>query len=327
MKTWSVKTRGKDSKIVVIEVQAGDRKDLFNKLKQMGVSAIQITETTLRNTSNSKALFAKSKYIILALIAVLTIFVLCLLIYENKKVDNLAINEKPKSPIKNQSPKAIPSSPKKDVVIQEEPKKVVKERPKVGMWTDEDGNLRRPDGSYFWKNKEKPVTIDLTSRYPEQKAFKHTSEIALAHILQIKPGEPIENWVQYGEKFNEDFRQAMLSKIEILPSDSEEVKELKNAVIDLKDELSRRVRGGEDAAKIMNDTRAELQRMGELTKQIEDEAVSVVKGMSLSDDELVKFSDKVNQMLQDQNLPPLSNPKLFYIKMKYNTRKVKNEND
>ena len=105
------------------------------------------------------------------------------------------------------------------------------------------------------------------------------------------------------------------------------MKELKNAVIDLKDELARRVRGGEDAARIMNDTRAELQRMGELTKQIEDEAVSVVEGMSLSDDELVKFSDKVNQMLQDQNLPPLSNPKLFYIKMKYNTRKVKNEND
>ena len=193
---------------------------------------------------------------------------------------------------------------------------------KVGMWTDEDGNLRRPDGSYFWKNTEKPTRIDLTSRYPEQSAFKHISEIALAHILQINPGEPIENWVAYGEKFNEDFKLAMLNKIEIFSEDSEAVKNLKLGVMDLKDELAQRVRRGENPAKILNETRSELQRMGEACKQIEEDAIEAIKGSELTDDDLRKFSDRVNLLLEKEGLPPITNPKIFYIKLKYNSRKA-----
>lgn len=316
MGKWIVNFRDKSGGLKTVIISAESRTEVFDQMAKRGVSAVSVRESNCKG-SNKFGMRFSMRLISCCLATVCFIAFLLILL---KQPDRVSVVENDQLESLKQITEVTISRTDHSNSCELSQAPIENPRRRRGLWTDEDGNLRRPDGTYFRKNTKPPTKVNLTERFPEQKAFKYSSEIDLAHLVQIKPGEPIENWVKYGEAFNRDFLQSMLDHIEISPDDSSDVRALKEAVKELKLEIVKRVREGADPAQLVNETREELQRMGEISEMIRGQMLELVKGENFSDDELLEFQSRVNDKLIEQNLPPITNPRFYLIQMRYNTR-------
>lgn len=246
------------------------------------------------------------------------------------RVEQVSTSERPKKKTVKANPPKAPTAKADTTMAEPEPepyKETPEELRRNGMWTDEDGNLRRRDGSYFFgkPNKEKPLKVDLRSRHPEQTAFNRPSEIAIAHVLMIEPGEPIENWVKVGKRFTEDFKESLKERIEILPTDDDYVKELKRAVIAAKEELRQRMNKGEDVAEIINESRAELERLGQYREELKRQVLEIANDPDMTERDLDELSKAADEMLKDKGVPTLSNSKMFMLQLRLAATKAKEQ--
>ena len=331
MANYLVTYRKADGKQAQENFSAEDRAELFRILGKRGISARRIEETVNEKARKPGDGSAKKstlvKYALSAMVAIVAVVAGVFWFASGDEPEQKPSKEiRPKKRIVEQKPAKPTPLPKAEPAPQPY-KESPEELRRNGMWTDEDGNLRRRDGSYFFgkPNKEKPMQVDLRSRHPEQTAFKRSSEISIAHVLMIEPGEPIENWVKFGKRFNEDFKASLDEKIEILPDDDEYVKELKRAVIETKEELRRRMNQGEDVAEIINEARAELERLGQYREDIKQQVLEIAKDPELSDGDLEDLSKAADEMLKDKGVPTLSNSKIFKLQLRLAAKKAKEQ--
>ncbi len=324
MKRFTVTYRTEDGKLTHEQFAAESKSELFKILSAKRISAIRIAEAR----SEAKVRHHNtglSRFVVCA-VAVVALFLVLLWFVSGNATNNQTVAPKHTkgriaevTPVKAQVPKPEPEP--------EPYKETPEELRRNGMWTDEDGNLRRRDGSYFFgkPNKEKPLNVDLSSRHPEQTAFKRSSEISIAHVLMIEPGEPIENWVKFGKRFNDDFKASLNEEIKILPEDDDYVKELKQAVISTKAELKRRMEQGEDVAEIINETRAELERLGQYREEIKKHVLEIARDPHMTDGDLEDLSKAADEMLRDKGVPTLSNSKIFMLQLKLAASKAREQ--
>ena len=328
MANYLVTYRVKDGKQVRECFAASNRPELFNMLKERGISATHIEETSgkIKRTGQEKrpttTLF---KYSVAAvLVAGLSIGLFWAIANGNSDKKPTITKQPAKQGLTSKPTRVAPST---NAPASEPYKESPEELRRNGMWTDEDGNLRRRDGSYFFgkPNKEKPLHVNLISRHPEQTAFKRSSEISIAHVLMIEPGEPIENWVKFGKRFNDDFKASLDEKIEILPDDDDYVKELKRAVIETKEELRQRMNQGEDVAEIINEARAELERLGQYREDLKKQVLEIANDPNLTEKDLEDLSKAADEMLKDKGVPALSNSKIFKLQLRLAAAKAKEQ--
>lgn len=328
MANYLVTYRAKDGRQVQECFAADNRSELFKVLKERGVSATRIEETSgkIKRTGQDKrqasSLFRYS--VAAVLVAGLSIGLFWAIANGNSDKKPTTTKQPAKQEPATRPAKVAPST---SAPAPEPYKESPEELRRNGMWTDEDGNLRRRDGSYFFgkPNKEKPLHVNLSSRHPEQTAFKRSSEISIAHVLMIEPGEPIENWVKFGKRFNDDFKASLDEKIEILPDDDDYVKELKRAVIETKEELRQRMNQGEDVAEIINEARAELERLGRYREDLKKQVLEIASDPSLTEKDIEDLSNAADEMLKGKGVPALSNSKIFKLQLRLAAAKAKEQ--
>lgn len=173
-------------------------------------------------------------------------------------------------------------------------------------YVDERGVLRYEGGARVI-TKPPARIIQLGSGKPP--IFEYSSENEIAGLLQIEPGDFLVGDIQYGQRFVDDFLESLRHPIIVSKDDDEETKALKRAVIDTKMEIKERYDAGEDIAKLLTDTRAELQRMGLYRDVLRDELLRLRREEGVTSQDIIDFTEAANMMLAAKGLQPFSMPK------------------
>lgn len=178
------------------------------------------------------------------------------------------------------------------------------EWPPKDAYKDEQGVWRHPGGQMCFDPRVKPHYIGTKTK----QIFKSVSENQIASLLMAQPGQQFFGTMTLykSKKFKEDFVNALITPTEINEDDSDFDKTLKKAVRDTMKELAERIKDGEDLAEILTEARQELQRLGQYKQNLLSELKSIMKGQSLTDDEVKSYVQAANKMLEDKGIAPLS---------------------
>lgn len=172
----------------------------------------------------------------------------------------------------------------------------------------------------------------LTNAVPEsaktfaQKVFTRPADIWIADLLTIDPGVQLVGTVTYPD-FTKEFLKSVKEPIEIDPEDDEDVRLLKNAVKDVREDLLKRHAAGEDLNKVMTEARRELQELGTYREQLKQQ-VSEIEARDedgrLTENDYKDLIDAANLMLKEHGAKPITMP--AFIKYKFDKELLDDEN-
>ena len=189
-----------------------------------------------------------------------------------------------------------------------------KEPPKIERRTLPDGRyMEYRDGKPLWLFPRQPPTKTVftndtakSDRTFEQKVFKNAADAHIAVLLNTEPGVAMVGEPEsYYRNFDKQFKAAILEPIEIDPTDTDEVKALKESVIAAREELKSRMDAGEDVKKVMCDGFRELQELGLYRLELEREINKLAKDGDFSHKDLDDLLGAANKMLEERGAKPL----------------------
>lgn len=183
----------------------------------------------------------------------------------------------------------------------------------------ETNRLTQAEYSY-WRMFNPIVPFDPPSPHPKPTAhyriFKDRANNDIAFVISTEPGTRVLGNHEFGEAFTKRFLRSLETPIEIDPNDSPHDKELKQAVIEAREELRKAYIAGEDIGKIMNDSRAELQKLGAYKAEIEREVAKLSAKPGVSADDLEDLIDAANLMLEKKGVAPIKGTLLSKLAFK-----------
>lgn len=161
---------------------------------------------------------------------------------------------------------------------------------------------------YFLKNPPKQVF-----RPPPRKEeiFKHKSEQSIASVLLMKPGAFILQRSIYDESFDHDFKRSLQEPTIILDSDTPQERELKQAVNEIKAELSERMRAGEKPSEIMTATMNDAYELSKYSQSLQSLIHEIEDDPTKSDKDVEDFVNAANKMLRDNGAQEIAMPSMF----------------
>lgn len=141
--------------------------------------------------------------------------------------------------------------------------------------------------------------------------FKYHSEEFIASLLEMEPGTPVIGEFKFSKRFLEDLKKSFGEKIEILDSDDERTRELKEAVSATKDDLRKRMEAGEDVCQILKESRKQLQELAAYKMDLMAELRNIRKSGEWTAEEYSKFVAAANKMLEDRGAAPIKLPRVI----------------
>jgi len=126
---------------------------------------------------------------------------------------------------------------------------------------------------------------------------------------------------KFGKRFVEDFKASLYEKDEFPEDDTEEERELRRTVLDVKKDMAAALGRGEDIAKMMNDAQDELDRLVAYKDTLMKQLKEIKNDEKFSDSDVLDFTAAANQMLKSQGLKELATPNLTYRQLMLQRRK------
>ena len=216
----------------------------------------------------------------------------------------------PKAPEKPSSGKIAEVTPV--AVTNRAPVAPKEEGKKVEIRKLEDGRfMKYVDGKEAWmyprRSIDPPARTNGQNRVLsiEQRIFKYRSDMEIAGLLMAQPGDMSIGDPEYDKFFKQDFLKSLVDPAFPREGDTEEERELKKAVTEVKAELKERYDAGEDLAKIMYDARKELRELGAYKQELEEEVRKRAKDGSLSAEDIEDLVDAANVMLESRGIAPI----------------------
>ena len=290
-----------------MEKGANDIVSGWNGSGQKGAAPAQ-PKVTAKKPSPIRGLVAGGAVVALAVVAYFVFFS-----GSERQQDEKA--EKERGRIKEVTPAAAPKA-----VEPEKPKK-----PKEDIRVLPDGKLMkyREDGTPAWAYPRKPVSAHpITNglnrvKTLEEQVFKNPSDVEIAWLLNTDPGEQLVGDYDYSRHFEKRFLEAADKSIEISAEDSDEVKALKQAVIDARKDLMTRYKLGEDIAQVMADTRKELQEIGLYREELKEQVRKIAKENDgkFTEHDYEDCISAVNKMLEERGAKPIQMPAFIKYKI------------
>ena len=140
-----------------------------------------------------------------------------------------------------------------------------------------------------------------------ERTFENPVDQDLAQLTTLEPGsEVVGDSSDYYENYKEQFLESCKTPVIIESDDSEEVKLLKQMVIDTRKELSDALSRGEDLTKIMRESREQLRELGLYKDELHRQIDKILEdGGELSENDIKDLRDAANLMLEERGIPPL----------------------
>ena len=165
----------------------------------------------------------------------------------------------------------------------------------------------------------------------EDQVFDRSTDRSIANLLTVEPGTMfIGDSSMYYKNFTEKFLESLKEPIIITHDDSEEVKMLKQGVIDARKELKARYDAGEDLGAVMRETREQMRELGLYREELERQVREIVKTKDdLTDTDLKDLLGAANKMLEERGVKPIHLDAAFayQIRSKYMEKQQDENND
>ena len=139
----------------------------------------------------------------------------------------------------------------------------------------------------------------------EEKTFNNPADRQIASLLTIRPGSPIVGGPNYRRSFVTDFLKSYDNPFVVEPDDTDEQKELKRAVAEVKGDLKARYDAGEDIAQIMIDTRDTLRQLAAYKRELESEIARLSRAENVSAADMEDYVAAANKMLEERGAQPI----------------------
>jgi len=303
---WKVTYRGGDGSPITMLCDADDQQSLFSSLAQKGISAIHIEEA---HGSPRCGLRARHKRIMLWCVVCLaiigaTIVVLCRsdptteVQKEYKKASRI-------SEVEPAKPRPRPREEAVETTAPEKPKEVVTNFVN-NVWHDEKGRPHYKVARVIRPGQN--TVINGKPWRPEKPVFHHPSEVELDVVLSRRPGERVFGDVNW-QVFKRDLPSALVDKIKILPDDTPDIIERKQAVMEAKKELMEAIKAGEDPAEILKATRDDINRLADIRDNLQV-LIAEMRQEGASEAEIEEAVEAANLMLNKYNIDkPIVSPR------------------
>lgn len=170
-----------------------------------------------------------------------------------------------------------------------------------------DGWLKFADG------RKMKVAGVITSRVEAvtlaDKTFTKFSDRCIATLLTTEFGDGfLGDSEELFSEFNEQFEDSLSEEIVINADDSEDVRILKEAIIDVRKDLIKRKNAGEDLAQIMIETRDQLNELSVYREELKQQVEKLTADNELSEDDEEELLKAANTMLEDRGIKPFDLP-------------------
>ena len=142
----------------------------------------------------------------------------------------------------------------------------------------------------------------------EARQFKHRTDQEIAVLLNTEPGTAFVGDYVVDKKFNEKFLKSLTDPIVVEEGDSPDVKELKLAVIDARNELKSRYDAGEDPSAIIEEVHKELRELGAYKASLEKLLLEIARKPDMTEKDLDDYVTAANEMLESRGCSKLSMP-------------------
>ena len=183
-------------------------------------------------------------------------------------------------------------------------------------YTDERGILRFEGGARVPNPDDFKRATPVTQRRNIPR-FNHRSESEIATIITTDPGSMLFGTPMYGENFDQDFLQSLLTPTEITEEDSERDKEIKELVSEIKKEMVERIKEGETPSSILRREREELRRLAQYKSHLLTEIRTIVSDKEYSDTDIDDFLLAANKMLESKGIAPIQNNAFIRNRQRY----------
>ena len=317
MKEFTVTYRDNEGRRVSESFKAEDRAALFRMLQEKEINAMNIAEGVPRRQPSSRRPPSRTvtwmTRISVALAVIGSAVLLTVLL--GKKPEQLPPQVKPppaKKAVRAEKPAAAPV-PKPAAALS--PRQEPPEPPPQKVGETRNGYILLPSGRL---HRVRGVVTNTASSVKSKYAiFKHPSENVLAGILMAKPGQAMVGTPRYNGRFTENFLKSLSEPILISDDDPADIRDLKNAMIEVKKELMAAHERGEDIEEIVLDARRECQEMAQYRHKLE---VSIhefaKKEEGLTSKDVDDYIAAANEMLAKKGIAPLNPSAIIRIKMK-----------
>ena len=140
----------------------------------------------------------------------------------------------------------------------------------------------------------------------------HPCERQIASFLTAEPGALFIIKPTFDSRFDRDFQNAFVDRIEILDTDSDEVKQIKQEVEAAKKELAAACReDGRLPSELMTEHAANMYELGQYRQNLEAEMSRVRDDPNCSDEDIGLFVEAANKMLKAKGLNEIAVPNLL----------------
>lgn len=315
---WNVTYRTKDGRQLVDAFEAENREELFKSLAGKGITPIRVdaakgkrgAATAPAGRNHATGAYTPYRVVVYALCLILA-GVLIWIFYPKSKMPHKDVQARPKS-VKSEKPEVPKPKPKPaKSVVADKPKepdyKNISNRDLRHLSADKTNNLTEAQIEY-WKmfHPWPPPDENQPKREkPRYAIFDTRAENEIAFVLSTEPGQMVIGQREVGPGFEERFLKSITRPIVVNEKDSDYDKALKHSVIEAKIQLKQAYDNGENIAKILDDARAELQRLGRFRHDLEKEAMKQLRGKNKTAQDIEDMITAVNAMLDEKGLAPI----------------------
>lgn len=144
-----------------------------------------------------------------------------------------------------------------------------------------------------WKHTVKPT-------------FTNSFENTVCELVTATPGERFLDF-DIGDEMDEAYEDSLKQEIVINPDDSDEVKHLKQIVIDAREEVKREVDAGQKASDVIRAARDDLNMIADYRDKVQ-EAFNSYLLTETDPKEILAYADEANKVMSEYGALPIDAP-------------------
>lgn len=243
---------------------------------------------------------AKWKGVAAGLAVAVPLIALCIFLFSGKDEMPEEKSGKERGRIKEVTPAKAPTNAVVEVKKPKGPKPIP---PSVKR--DENGILRWPSGAryikdyYFHTNSVNPYA-------GQKQLFKRGSDIHIATIINLKPGQMVIGGFEYGKEFDEEFKASLEEKIEFKEDDTEEERLLKEDVLAAREQLKEAMAQGKKPSQVMQEIRDEMVKLFQYKQNLAEQIAMFENEEGHSEEDRLDFTEAANLMLKEHGISEFS---------------------
>lgn len=300
MSNWTVKYRTENGELRKEVVSASSRSDVFSLLKGRGLTPVQVVEGGSASVVGNPSRRVNYKWLLIGLSFVLIIagsyFTYTILASGSQEPSQPSLQKVVHKPASEHKPAKPTASSSAGIILPEG----VKVKTQVAPDKKEQApskNLTPEDEGYVSPD---PTFAERYKKFKEEQArlpFKNSSDLEIYRIISTKPGETILP-TALPRDFEKDFLAHLNDPIEINDDDSEELKQDKQNVIEVKHRLKELMDEGKSIRDILTEEQNHLHKVATMRDNLYAELKEIEK-TAKSTQEIDDFVAAANKMLEE----------------------------